>query len=165
MRRRDDQETTQDRRRDERLPVHVLWVWVFPRESVFGPESIGKHITQLVANCVFPRESVFGPESIGKHITQLVANWVFPRESVFGPESIGKRITQLVANWVFPRESVFGPESIGKHITQLIANWAFPSETEYIAGGLLRKSTYPGTAPPTQLQMYATDLRGEPRSY
>ena len=115
MRRRDDQETTQDRRRDERLPVQVLWVWVFPRESVFGPESIGKHITQLVAN------------------------------------------------WVFPRESVFGPESIGKHITQLIANWVFPSETEYIAGGLLRKSTYPGTATPTQLQMYATDLRGEPR--
>ena len=56
---------------------------------------------------------MFGPESIGKHITQLVANWVFPRESVFGPESIGKHITQLVANWVFPRESVFGPESIG----------------------------------------------------
>ena len=106
---------------------------------------------------------MFGPESIGKHITQLVANWVFPRESVFGPESIGKRITQLVASWVFPRESVFGPESIGKHITQLIANWVFPSETEYIAGGLLRKSTYPGTATPTQLQMYATDLRGEPR--
>ena len=115
MRRRDDQETTQDRRRDERLPVHVLWVWVVPRESVFGPESIGKHITQLVAN------------------------------------------------WVFPRESVFGPESVEKHITQLIANWVFPSETEYIAGGLLRKSTYPGTATPTQLQMYATDLRGEPR--
>ena len=106
---------------------------------------------------------MFGPESIGKHITQLVANWVFPRESVFGPESIGKHITQLVANWVFPRESVFGPESIGKHITQVIANWVFPSETEYIAGGLLRKSTYPGTATPTQLQMYATDLRGEPR--
>ena len=82
---------------------------------------------------------------------------------MFGPESIGKHITQLVANWVFPRESVFGPESIGKHITQLIANWVFPSETEYIAGGLLRKSTYPGTATPTQLQMYATDLRGEPR--
>ena len=139
MRRRDDQETTQDRRRDERLPVHVLWVWVFPRESVFGPESIGKHITQLVAN------------------------WVFPRESVFGPESIGKHITQLVANWFFPRKSVFGPEPIGKHTTQLIANWVFPSETEYIAGGLLRKSTYPGTATPTQLQMYATDLRGEPR--
>ena len=106
---------------------------------------------------------MFGPESIGKHITQLVANWVFPRESVFGPESIEKHITQLVANWVFPRESVFGPESTGKHITQLIANWVFPSETEYIAGGLLRKSTYPGTATPTQLQMYATDLRGEPR--
>ena len=82
---------------------------------------------------------------------------------MFGPESIGKHITQLVANWVFPRESVFGPESIGKHITQLIANWVFPSETEYIAGGLLRKTTYPGTATPTQLQMYATDLRGEPR--
>ena len=79
------------------------------------------------------------------------------------PESIGKHITQLVANWVFPTESVFGPESIGKHITQLIANWVFPSETEYIAGGLLRKSIYPGTATPTQLQMYATDLRGEPR--
>ena len=106
---------------------------------------------------------MFGPESIGKHIAQLVANWVFPRESVFGPESIGKHITQLVANWVFPRESVFGPESIGKRITRLIANWVFPSETEYIAGGLLRKSTYPGTATPTQLQMYATDLRGEPR--
>ena len=30
-------------------------------------------------------------------------------------------------------------------------------------GGLLRKSTYPGTATPTQLKMYATDLRGEPR--
>ena len=101
MRRRDGQETTQDRRRDERLPVHVLWVWVFPRESVFGPESIGKHITQLVTNWVFPRESVFGPESIRKHITQLVANWVFPRESVLGPESIGKHTTQLIANWVF----------------------------------------------------------------
>ena len=107
---------------------------------------------------------MFGPESIGKHITQLVANWIFPRESVFGPESIGKHIiTPTSCELVFPRESVFGPESIGKHITQLIANWVFPSETEYIAGGLLRKSTYPGTATPTQLQMYATDLRGETR--
>ena len=52
---------------------------------------------------------------------------------------------------------------MGKHIMQLVANWVFPSETEYIAGGLLRKSIYPGTANPTQLQMYATDLRGEPR--
>ena len=46
---------------------------------------------------------------------------------------------------------MFGPESIGKHITQPVANWVFPSETEYIAGGLLRKSIYPGTATPTQL--------------
>ena len=109
---------------------------------------------------------MFGPESIGKHITQLVANWVFPRESVFGPESA--RIHRKTHNATscelgFSTESVFGPESIGKHITQLIANWVFPSETEYIAGGLLRKSIYPGTATPTQLQMYATDLRGEPR--
>ena len=117
-----------------KLPV--LWVLGGTPSNSFGPKSIGKHITQLVANWVFPRESVLGPESIGKNITQLVANWVFPREPVLGPESIGKHITQLVANWVFPRESVFGPESIGKHITQLVANWVFPSETEYIAAFL-----------------------------
>ena len=68
-------------------------------------------MTQLVANSVFPRESVFGLESKGKHATSCELGFF---KSVLGLESIGKHKTQLVAKWFFLRESVFGLESAGK---------------------------------------------------